>query len=109
MLSTFLNTVRTSSDQIPLSAQSFITSSIGWAIRIPGSVVFGPVQHHFGRREDSLRIIGGRGDGCEFVSVSHDTLAEHQNLNAWTLALVTIAMSSLLVWPNATDQTLIVM
>ena len=29
------------------------------------------------------------------------------NLNSWTLALVTIALSSLLIWPNATGQPLI--
>jgi hypothetical protein len=35
--------------------------------------------------------------------------ADPQNLNSWTLALITIALSSLLIWPNATDQALIIM
>jgi hypothetical protein len=35
-------------------------------------------------------------------------VANDQNLNSWTLALTTIALSSLLIWPNATDQALII-
>jgi hypothetical protein len=35
-------------------------------------------------------------------------LTHHKNLNSWTLALTTIALSSLLIWPNATDQALII-
>jgi MFS family permease len=39
---------------------------------------------------------------------TREELAHHQNLNSWTLALTTIALSSLLIWPNATDQALII-
>lgn len=83
------------------------SSPIRRTIGISGSTLLCVVQHHIRYRSNRFWIPRRRVPGCKSrLGEQHKT--DLQNLNAWTLALVTIALSSLLIWPNATDQALII-
>jgi len=95
------------------------SSSIGRLASLSRSPLLGVVQSGIGNWTGRIWFLSGYNNRskpnsssapfCRVLSPALDLIwTDGQYINGWSLSILTIAISSLAIWPNAVDQPLII-